>query len=612
MAILKCKMCGGDIKVTADQNFGTCESCGTTSTIPKSTDDQKANLFNRANHFRRMNDFDKATAAYESILNVDSSDSEAYWGLVLSKYGIEYVEDPVSHERIPTCHRVQKESILMDPDYLTALENADGSYAKGLYESEAKQIAEIQKGILAISSKEEPYDVFICYKETTEGGSRTKDSALAQDVYYQLTQERFKVFFSRITLEDKLGQQYEPYIFAALLSAKVMIVIGTKPEYLNAVWVKNEWSRYLNLMKQDRKKFLIPCYRDMDAYDLSEELSMLQSQDMSKIGFMQDLIRGVKKVIESEKQQERAPTSFPASTAPGVDSLYKRALLFLEDGDFQSATAYCDRILDISPEFAPAYVGKLCASLSVRKESDLVTASRPFSDNSNYKKAIRFDEVGYSAKLMGYNQAIEERVETTRKQNVYDTALNQKNKTDLSKTDSTTLRNCGTEYGRLAEVFDSITDFSDAGLQSAECKQISEEYLEKAKNKVEQDRIEAVRIVEVGEEEKRIAKERARTDWEQKIEASKIAEEQESRIEEARNVKRYNKIVAIAFISLVIMLIAIWMGSSFVHSQDYDKAEKLYAEGKYEAAMEEYAAAGSYRDSESKYTKLKIELADKG
>ena len=194
---------------------------------------------------------------------------------MLSRYGIEYVEDPVTHERIPTCHRVQISSILSDGDYLAALENAPDTASRALYEQEAHRIAEIQKGILSISSQEKPYDVFICYKETDDFGSRTKDSTLAQEIYYQLTNEGYKVFFSRITLEDKLGQQYEPYIFAALNSAKVMLVVGTKPEYFNAVWVKNEWSRYLALMKNDRSRLLIPCYRDMDPYDLPEELSAL-------------------------------------------------------------------------------------------------------------------------------------------------------------------------------------------------------------------------------------------------------------------------------------------------------------------------------------------------
>ena len=45
---------------------------------------------------------------------------------------------------------------------------------------------------------------FICYKETDKDGRRTQDSVLANDLYHQLTQEGFKVFFARITLEDKL------------------------------------------------------------------------------------------------------------------------------------------------------------------------------------------------------------------------------------------------------------------------------------------------------------------------------------------------------------------------------------------------------------------------
>ena len=122
---------------------------------------------------------------------------------------------------------------------------------------------------------------------------------MAQDLYYQLVQEGYKVFFSRITLEDKIGMAYEPYIFAALNSAKVMVVVGTKPEYFNAVWVKNEWSRFLKLIKSNKNKILIPAYKEMDPYDLPDEFSHLQAQDMSKLGFMQDLIRGIKKIVDA-------------------------------------------------------------------------------------------------------------------------------------------------------------------------------------------------------------------------------------------------------------------------------------------------------------------------
>ena len=412
--IIKCKMCGGDIDFIPGATYGTCEYCGSTSTIPQAEDENKLNRYNRANHFRRQCEFDKAVAAYEKILEQDDTDAEAHWGAVISRFGIEYVEDPATHQRIPTCHRVQVASILTDEDYLAAVENAPDEESRRIYQEEAARIAEIQKGILAISANEKPYDVFICYKETDENGQRTRDSQWAQDVYYGLTEQGLKVFFSRITLEDKLGQQYEPYIFAALNSAKVMVVIGSKPEYFNAVWVKNEWSRYLSLMKHDHKRLLIPCYRGMDPYDLPEELSMLQSQDMSKIGFMQDLLRGIQKVMQqptSAPQGVRVETAAAENNAPGVTSLLKRAALFLEDGDTASAREYYDRVLDIDPECAEAYMGKVCAETGCRKESDLGALNYCVDMRGDWQKAVRFASAAQKQKYEGYMVSVRARVE---------------------------------------------------------------------------------------------------------------------------------------------------------------------------------------------------------
>ena len=424
MAVLKCKMCGGDIILSEDKTFGTCDSCGSTMTFPKISDEHKLNLYNRANHFRRQNEFDKAIAAYDKILDQDDTDAEAHWGAVLSRYGIEYVEDPVSHERIPTCHRVQAASILSDPDYLSALEYAPDTVSRALYEQEARRIAEIQKGILAISSQEKPYDVFICYKETDEEGRRTRDSALAQEIYYQLTNEGYKVFFSRITLEDKLGQEYEPYIFAALNSAKVMLVIGTKPEFFNAVWVKNEWSRYLALMKNDRSRLLIPCYRDMDPYDLPEELSALQSQDMSKIGFIQDITRGIKKVLAKPeaKPQPVAVQQAPVAAA-NVENLMKRVRLFMEDGDFDSANEYLDKVLDEDAEYAPAYAAKVCTALGFRKEEQLAEATFLYGEHPDWKKALRFASPQQKAIYEGYYEKVKGRVEQQIQDYTFDCAM---------------------------------------------------------------------------------------------------------------------------------------------------------------------------------------------
>ena len=373
--IIKCKMCGGDMEISADQRTGTCEYCGSTMTLPKIDDEQRAAAFNRGNHFRRIGEFDKALAVYESIVRENEADAEAHWCCALCRFGIEYVKDPATGEYLPTCHRASFDSFLEDVDYQAALEYAD-VVAREQYQKDGEKIAQVQKGILSISQKEQPFDVFICYKESDERGNRTVDSTLAQEIYYQLTDQGRRVFFARITLEDKAGQEYEPYIFAALHSAKVMVVVGTKSEYLNAVWVKNEWSRYLTLMKHDRKRLLIPCYRDMDPYDLPEQLSVLQSYDMSKIGFIQDLIWGIAKVLDADKKPEASEVKetviVQGEGNVNLVALLKRGWQALEDEEWEKADGFFDQALNIDAECGEAFFGKELASEKKRNRKAFI------------------------------------------------------------------------------------------------------------------------------------------------------------------------------------------------------------------------------------------------
>lgn len=456
MAIFKCKMCGGTLEIE-NESVAVCEYCGTKQTLPKLNDDRKANLYDRANHFRRNNEFDKAMGIYEQILGEDTTDAEAYWSLVLCRYGIEYVEDPATHDRVPTVNRAQFTSIFDDADYKSAIEYGD-QYQQAVYESEAQAINEIQKGILAISQREEPFDVFICYKETDQNGRRTPDSVLANDLYHQLTQEGFRVFFSRITLEDKLGSAYEPYIFAALNSAKVMVALGTKPEFFNAVWVKNEWSRFLSLIKSGANKMLIPAYKDMDPYDLPEEFSHLQAQDMSKLGFMQDLIRGIKKIAGPDEEKTQRKESVIVEGGVHIGPLLKRAFLFLEDGDWQKADSFCEQVLNQDPENAQAYLGKLMAELHVKKQEGLADCEEPFDQRNNYQKIVRFGDEALVATLKDCVTHIKKRNELNRLTGIYNLAVDMMNAADNESA-----------YLKAGAAFKSISGFQDADALGAQC-----------------------------------------------------------------------------------------------------------------------------------------------
>ena len=373
MAVIKCKMCGGDLVIEPGATVAECEYCGSRQTVPNQDNEKKLTLFARANRLRAACEFDKAAGVYESIVAEFPQEAEAYWGLVLCKYGIEYVDDPATGKKIPTCHRSSFESVMDDSNFDQALENAD-VVARKVYREEAKQIEELRKGIIEVSAKEEPYDIFICYKETDDTGDRTLDSVLAQDIYDALTEKGYRVFFSRITLEDKLGQEYEPYIFAALNSAKILLAVGTDYEYYNAVWVKNEWSRYLMLMAKDRTKHLIPCYKNIDAYDMPKEFAKLQAQDMGKVGAMQDLLRGIEKILPKSAPAAvvREKVIVGGSGDNKIASLLDRGNMALEDGDWAKADSFFEDVLNNDSKNAQAYLGKTLAQERCRTMDALV------------------------------------------------------------------------------------------------------------------------------------------------------------------------------------------------------------------------------------------------
>ena len=399
MAVIKCKMCGGTLALTEGSTIAQCEYCGSVQTIPALDDEKKLIQFERADRLRRQCEFDKAAGVYETIVADFRQEAEAYWGLVLCTFGIEYVDDPATGKKVPTCHRSSFQSVMEDSNFEQVLENSD-AVARKIYREEAKQIEELRKGILEISSKADPYDIFICYKETGENGQRTIDSVLAQDIYDALTEKGYRVFFARISLEDKLGQEYEPYIFTALNSAKVMLAIGTDYEHFNAVWVRNEWSRYLNLMVEDHEKHLIPCYKGIDAYDMPKEFAKLQAQDLGKVGAVQDLLRGIDKLI--------ATPAAPAPVQAGADiaQLLTMGNEALEQKKWSLASSRFDLALTVNPMCAEAYLGKLMAERKCKEREQLAKAKIRFDKNEQYIQAITYADDSLKQELDGYCKQI--------------------------------------------------------------------------------------------------------------------------------------------------------------------------------------------------------------
>ena len=600
-------------------------------------------MFNRANLLRQKNEFDKAEEIYEKILLADATEAEAYWCVILCKFGIEYVEDPKSFKRVPTCHRASYDSIIADEYYKLAIQYAD-AVQKGIYESEAKIIDDIQKEILAISQKEEPYDVFICYKEADVTGKRTQDSVIANDIYHQLTQEGFKVFYAAITLEDKLGSAYEPCIFAALNSAKVMLVVGTKEEHFNAVWVKNEWSRYLKLMKNDRSRILIPCYKDMDAYELPEEFAHLQAQDMSKIGFVNDVIRGVKKIIKTEPEVKTVIQEKVISESLNANStaLLKRGYMALEDSEWKKADDFFEQVLNFDAECAEAYLGKLLAELCITKAEKLSDSSRDFENSSNFNKILRFGNKEIVDTVSTSLTKVKERIHTNYMDGLFQEALS-------------VFSNAKTvaDFNNAKARFTKISGWKNADEMCEKCKAGAEKVIAAEKDSVYSEAVKILNNAEITKDcekaEALFAKIPGWKDSEAKIEECKnkakdiIYSEAEKMLDTAKGASYYNasyynksaeifakipgwrdaddrleeckqkaaelkaeakraekqkkKKFVIVAISSVALIIACWIIAVMVNINKYNSAVELMNVGKYDEAIVAFEELDGYKDS---------------
>ncbi len=314
MSLLKCKCCGGDLDVKEGEKVVICPYCGSQQTIPDEKNEQFLKIYARGNRLRSQGEFDKAYSMYSQLLTEGKENAEVYWNLLLCKYGITYVDD-YDGKKKPTINRRSRTSILDDDDYKKTIELSD-AVSKEVYEQEAEKISDIQKGILKIVQQETPYDIFISYKETDESGDRTKDSVLAQDIYDSLTKEGYRVFLSRVSLANIIGREYEPYIYSALYTAKMMLLVTTDEKHANSVWVKNEWTRFVERMKTDSSKILIPCYCDRNPYNLPKELRNLQGVDRGKLGFIQDLKMGIEKILCEKKPVYKSDNEYPKRYKP--------------------------------------------------------------------------------------------------------------------------------------------------------------------------------------------------------------------------------------------------------------------------------------------------------
>lgn len=227
-----------------------------------------------------------------------------------------------------------------------------------------------------------------------------------------------------------------------------------------------------------------------------------------------------------------------AGSNADINTLLERAFMFLEDGDFENANKYCEKVLDVNPKNAEAYLGKLMAELKVRKQEDLKNLDEPFDNSSNYQKIIRFADEKLKSTLIDYREHINARKENERLANIYNSAHSSMSKGNREEA-----------FKKAAALFESISGYKDADVLAKEC-------YEKA---------------------------------------------EAARIEHKQNAKKIKKIAIIATsIVCVVIAFVIVLTTVIIPISKYNNALTLMNNGKYTEAILAFEALDGYKDSKTK------------
>lgn len=309
-----CRSCGGIL--TREGNYYVCKFCGNKWTIDAADD---VHVVDRANAWSALRDcdFERSVELFENIIYKEPDNHESYWGRALASSGIIYVTDLNESKKVPTFNKISERSFIESRDVQKAISLAPSDIAD-TYMAQARQIEGIRTEWLEKAKKEPKYDVFICFKDSDRerGIDRTDDSYSAQELYTALMEAGYKVFFSRVSLRGKIAEHYEPYIYNAIKTAKVMIVYGERPEYFNAVWLKNEWTRFRARIENGEKEqnSLVVAYKGFDPADLPAGLRSRQCLNADSLTFLEDLKKHIEKIIKKnviedspELQRPREP-----------------------------------------------------------------------------------------------------------------------------------------------------------------------------------------------------------------------------------------------------------------------------------------------------------------
>ncbi len=142
-------------------------------------------------------------------------------------------------------------------------------------------------------------------------------------------------------------------------------------------------------MAKDKSKALIPCYKDIDPYDMPDEFKALQAQDMGKVGFVQDLIRGIDKLLTKKNDSNNKTVPVDNSVKETTKQI-KVAKVSLEAHKWSEALLYLRNAMKLNPDCADIYLYSLLAKNKIESIEKLTKRKKVvFDRDGDYARYVK-------------------------------------------------------------------------------------------------------------------------------------------------------------------------------------------------------------------------------
>jgi len=280
LKISQCTTCGGR-ELVKDGDKYTCSYCG--NVIHFNNENVEFHtLLELAFSQRQTAKFDAAFETYNLMVNkfggYDLSD--VYFGMFLSEFSVIF-ENNMKGEPFPSFYSMRNTPCQNNYYYKKAIAQAQQHNPEKLesFKEMGDKVEYVRKTYSAIEKSNRPYDIFICYKKTDNEGNLTNEFEKAKNIYKILKEMGFKVFFADESINKQAVREWEPNIYYALYTAKAMLVLCSKNEYIDSQWVKNEWKRFISIKTNDANRApIIPIVcDDFKASELPNALAKYQA-----------------------------------------------------------------------------------------------------------------------------------------------------------------------------------------------------------------------------------------------------------------------------------------------------------------------------------------------